>query len=179
MTAIIGIRDHERKVVLIASDSMATDGGEIYTTNSVKIKRLGSLVVGAAGWTRLTQKLFADKFSDEAVSKAGGIWNFLVGPFTAKIMKLQDELKAETAGCASVMLVAWRDRLFEVYNDHTIQELDNYWAVGSGQDLALGSLYTTFELEGLSIEDKAQLALESAEAYKATVRGPFNFVWSG
>lgn len=78
--------------------------------------------------------------------------------------------EGEEAG--GTFLVAYKGRLFCVYDDYQVQiPLDNFDAVGCGHDIAKGALYATGHLKG---RDRMMVALEAAERYSAGVRGPFH-----
>ncbi|MBM0201808.1 hypothetical protein JNW90_00895 [Micromonospora sp. STR1s_5] len=70
-----------------------------------------------------------------------------------------------------VFLVGVAGRLFTIHGDFQVAEpADGYAAVGCGQDIALGSLYTT---AGQNPRRRIRTALEAAAHFSAGVRGPF------
>lgn len=81
-------------------------------------------------------------------------------------------------------LVGTEGRLFTVGDDYQVAEhVDPMAACGCGEDLALGSLFTTrFTDPPSSIADKPieaiVMALRAAERWSAGVRGPFHVVRS-
>jgi len=58
-------------------------------------------------------------------------------------------------------------------NYQVIKSVDKYYASGSGTKIALGSLFTTKNLD-LSAQDKTILAIESAAEYETTVALPMD-----
>jgi hypothetical protein len=76
---------------------------------------------------------------------------------------------------SSEMLVGVGGRLFEFCNDwHFGEDVNNFNAIGSGANYAMGSLYSTRRLKSQGARIK--LALESAEMFCQTVKGPFTYL---
>ena len=74
-------------------------------------------------------------------------------------------------------LVGYRGRLFGVESDYQIEELTvPYMAIGSGSDLALGSLFSTTDVK--CPRERLELAPKAAEAFNNTVRSPFIYASS-
>ncbi len=71
-------------------------------------------------------------------------------------------------------LVGFRGKLFAIASDYcVIDQTRTGEAMGSGNDAALGSLYTTKNWR-MKPENRVRIALEAAEAVVPTVRRPFN-----
>jgi ATP-dependent protease HslVU (ClpYQ) peptidase subunit len=71
----------------------------------------------------------------------------------------------------SSVLVGYRGRLFCIEGDFQVGEaIDDFSAVGSGGDVALGALTVT---EGVPARKRLLAALGAAERYNAGVRRPF------
>ena len=86
------------------------------------------------------------------------------------------DIKADDSNQDNVgtTLVAIRDRLFTIGGDFQVGEnVEPYAAVGHGQDVAIGSLFSTHDLEP---EDRIQVALEAAEQFSAGVGRPFHIL---
>jgi hypothetical protein len=70
-------------------------------------------------------------------------------------------------------LIGYKGNLFKIHNDYQIGiSINNYEAIGCGEQFCLGSLYST-ENMNLSIEERIILALKSAEQFHAAVHCPF------
>ena len=70
-------------------------------------------------------------------------------------------------------LVGVCGRLFEIESDYQVGEsIDGYAAIGSGDDIALGALFATRQLD-FSPEQRLTLALEAAQHHITSVRAPF------
>jgi ATP-dependent protease HslVU (ClpYQ) peptidase subunit len=70
-------------------------------------------------------------------------------------------------------LVGFRGHLFLIDSDYQVAEANcGYNAIGSGGDLAIGSLYTT-EKQDISPEKRLTIALQAAAYHNSDVREPF------
>lgn len=68
-------------------------------------------------------------------------------------------------------LVGYRDHLFYIGSDYQVGQLAaNYHAVGSGREVAVGSLFST---DGMPPEQRLKIALEAATHHNAGVGPPF------
>lgn len=86
-------------------------------------------------------------------------------------------------GCLSIeggvehggnFLVGYRGKIYEVQGDFSILNVPDYGAsVGSGENAARGSLFTTKDMKQLKPKERVLKALESAVAVVPSVRGPF------
>lgn len=70
-------------------------------------------------------------------------------------------------------LVLYRNNIYYIGDDFQIDICDDYFAIGIGIQLALGSLYTSKAI-GLSSEQSVNLALEVAEKHNGFVRRPWD-----
>lgn len=71
-------------------------------------------------------------------------------------------------------LVAYRGRIFGVQSDYQVAEnAEPYNAVGCGEDLALGSMWTSERAVVIAPRERVELALAAAAAFSAGVYPPF------
>ncbi|MFW6016921.1 MAG: hypothetical protein ACOCRK_10825, partial [bacterium] len=86
----------------------------------------------------------------------------------------QKDLEQESRG---TFLVGYKGRLFKIYNDYQVEEtVDNYNAIGCGEQIALGSLYST---KNTPPRERIKIALEAAERYSTGVNRPFKIIKGG
>jgi len=105
---------------------------------------------------------------------------FMVVQFTDKLRSVlcdggakESEKNIDGISGNSLLLVAFRNRIFEVQCDFQVMERrGNFDAIGCGQDFCLGSLHAT-EGSKLKPTDRIKKALECAAQFSAGVRGPF------
>jgi len=79
-----------------------------------------------------------------------------------------------TGGC---FIMGYRGDLYYVDNDFQIgKQVDNFFAVGCGSDIALGCLFALKNEHRMTPEERIIVALEASERYSAGVRRPFHVV---
>ena len=82
--------------------------------------------------------------------------------------------KEDEVESGGTFLVGYAGHLFTVDSDYQVGiPEDGYAAVGSGQDIARGSLFAT---QGQEPRSRVLTALRSAERFNAGVRGPFHIL---
>ncbi len=75
------------------------------------------------------------------------------------------------------LLVGYRGTLYTVEENFQVYRSVDAWAsVGSGSDMAMGSMHSTAKVLGLTPEQRIIMALEAAEAYNGQVRRPFHII---
>ena len=176
MTCVVGL-EHEGRV-WIGGDSAGVAGTSITLRSDTKVWAAGGWAFGFTTSFRMGQILryslrlpdvdtwdldafMATRFIDEvrgALSRGGWV---------------HTEQGRESGG---TFLVGTAGRLYQVDSDFQIgRSLDGYDAVGCGQDLALGSLYTS---TGLYQEPEVLItvALEAAAHHYSAVARPFTVV---
>jgi hypothetical protein len=70
-------------------------------------------------------------------------------------------------------MILYKNNIYYVGDDFQVDVCDDYYAIGIGMQLALGSLYTSKAL-GTSSEVSVNLALEVAEKHNGFVRRPWD-----
>jgi hypothetical protein len=79
-----------------------------------------------------------------------------------------------------LFIVGVAGQIFEVRQDFQLaRPSEPYSAVGAGAAIALGALHASASCTTLTPRDRAERALEAAEAYCSGVRRPFHFVRVG
>jgi hypothetical protein len=103
---------------------------------------------------------------------------YMVTKFIPNLIKLFDEgLKSEKAEDRGAnFIICANNKLFEVQTDYSIlQPSWGFCSVGCGESVAMGSLYTTRDLD-ISIPKRIELALEAAEQCLCGVQRPFTIL---
>lgn len=197
MTCIVGVISADG-VVHLGADSASSDGHRISATRTPK---LAELVVDAAdcegGRARVVLG-FTTSWRMGQVLQQSALPAIPRGmdPFEYVVRLVVPQVRAalKDAGFATVAngvetggtwLVGLGGRLFTVQNDYAVLEnAEPYAACGSGTDYALGALWGMTLRHGAPCEaiarevalDLIGRALEAAETFVTTVRGPFHFV---
>lgn len=176
MTCIIGL-EHDGKVY-IGGDAAGSDGSRIVTMVEPKVFRRGRFLIGYTTSFRMGQ-LLEHTLKPPAWSErdwAGNLHGFMVARFIPAVRACLAEggfLKtSEDVIKGGTFLVGYRGRLFAVESDMQVGRVaDGFYAVGSGSDIALGSMHTTRDV--LDPRRRITLALEAAEHFATGVAGPF------
>lgn len=173
MTCIVALAHGD--AVYMGADSAAVGGWSLMPRLDPKIYRVGPFLIGFTTSFRMGQ-LLAYKLSVPPRDVGADPFEFMCTTFVEAV---RDCLK--TGGYASreseresggVFLCAYEGRIFRIDNDYQVGEcLMNFAACGCGEDLALGSLYSTAGMEPVM---RVKTALCAAELFSAGVRGPFN-----
>lgn len=179
MTAIAAITDGKK--VWIGGDSAATNnfhGSECRKDS--KVFALGDFLIGCCNSFRVAQVIeYIFQPPAQMVGEEG--LAYMIRQFIPELRHCLhetgacDERATDFEGSA---IVCWNGEIYTVESDfHVGRSSVGYQSIGSGYQLALGSLYST-EGVGISNRDRLVRALAAAEAFCATVRGPFTIIES-
>ena len=158
MTVIAGIRAENE--VIIAADSQQTCGDEpVYQTFPNKLIHVpGKIAIGIGGWTKysnIMRKFIRDWTADHGETETEtGAWFF---PETAlDLLEWFQDYRKEChkwglqemerdrfpfGALSASMLVGTPGGLFFVSTDLSVNEVPEYFAVGNGENIALGAMY--------------------------------------
>lgn len=181
MTCVVGMVDTEHKVQYIASDSLYSDGQRIAVGKVEKVFVSGKYLVGFCGSPRAIQLLRYNTKLPVPPRNPKQLLPFMASTFIAHVRKLFNEhgmvLKGdnvmEQLGDMQSMVVVG-GRIFVVWPDMQVEETtEMYNCIGSGEEYALGSLYST---EGNDAETRIRMAIAAASHHCETVGGPVNLL---
>lgn len=178
MTCIVGLIDPFSKAVYIGGDSFQSSGYYQYNLSSVpKVFRNADFLIATAGLVRVARVL-QYSFTPPEIPPEMSLDHYMNTLF---IDAMREALKE--AGVAkkdeeaekheNEVLVGYQGRLFKIDSRYAVCEYQHgYAAIGVGEELALGSLYSTRLLD-LASRERVLLALETAEAHSSGVKAPF------
>jgi ATP-dependent protease HslVU (ClpYQ) peptidase subunit len=179
MTCIAAIVDKEG-LVTMGADSAGTGGTSLTLRKDTKVFTKGKFVFGFAGSYRMGQ-LLQYKFNIPDHDPRVDVDTYLRTDFIDGIrymlsnggfLKKVHEVESSDGG---IFMFGYEGRIFTVYSDFQVAEsLVSYYAIGCGDDIALGALHATEGLNKTPVE-RITLALQAAELYSSGVRGPFTF----
>lgn len=161
----------------MAADSCASDGYNDTVRRDPKLFRLDTqFVVGATTSYRFIQ-IMRFLFNPPERKIGQSVEQYLVADWATALRTAltsngytRKEKEGEDSG--GTALIAYAGRLFTLHDDFQIAEArESYAAVGSGAQLALGSLWTT---EHMAIEPEArlQMAIKAAIDHARGVKPP-------
>ena len=174
MTCVVAVIENGK--VWMGADSAGVAGYSLTVRKDPKIFRVGDALIGFTSSFRMGQ-LLGYRLSLPKRHQDVSVDQYM---HTVFIDAVRDALKAGGYSAnqngredAGVFLVGYEGRLFKIENDYQIGEsLLPYRACGCGEDLALGSLYSTV---GQPANLRLEKALQAAEAFSAGVCPPFRF----
>ena len=173
-TCIVGIQEGD--TVYIGGDSAGYAGNRLELRRDTKVfegKR--AIIYGCTSSFRMIQ-LLRYRF-DPGPLEGDDLSTWMVDQFIERLRRC-----FKNHGYATVdnnvesggrFLVGVAGTLYQVYSDYQVaQYLDGFTATGSGEEYALGSLYSTHELYRPST--RIQKALSAAARYCPSVEAPFH-----
>lgn len=171
MTCIVGVVADGK--VHMGADSC----GSNHTWRAVenpKVFAVGDMLIGCTGTFRmidvLRYQVAGVRRSDENDDR------YIRFGFCENVRRLfQETGLSDGKSFNGSFLVGYKGHLYEIVGDFGVLNCPGWgMSVGSGEEAARGSLWTTREM-GLSPEQRISHALESAEAVIPSVRRPFVF----
>ncbi len=168
-------------VVYMGSDSLAHKGGvNFYLTNFncyriFKVKECSNMLMSLTGSFVEHNVARCSRLVPESVAQEGKVdFEFMVNDFVPRLFDLFENRHLIKKGnddysCNSEMIVAYKDKLFSIFQNGAVIESDDYLAIGDGVEEALGSLLTTAHIDDpkkrLLMSLRAALAKNANTAY--------------
>lgn len=177
MTCIVALKD--KNSVWIGADSL---GSNLYTKavqSMSKVVRHETFKNVLMGFTCSFRHIDILRYDEEIFNKLDWYENrnidhkYMVTKFIPKLQeRFEKEPDKETKEAIN-FIVATDNEIFEIQSDYAVLvPKDGYCSVGCGEDIALGSLYTTRDLE-MTPQERIIKALEAAENVSCGVQRPF------
>ena len=186
MTAVVALI-HENKV-LLGGDAAASDdkSGLIFSRVDPKVFRVGQFGIAFVDSFRMGQILQYNWVAPVYKPTAGykNLDKFMRTKFVDSVKESFKEhgygnfgQGSEDGDAGGVFLISVQGtgRIFTMDSDFHIGEADiQYMAEGAGQELALGSLYSTAAIK--TPRKRVRMALEAAAKFNMSVRPPFTII---
>jgi ATP-dependent protease HslVU (ClpYQ) peptidase subunit len=186
MTCIISIIDKSNGSIWMGSDSSCNLDDSTNTINTPKVFIKDNFIFGIAGYIRLgniIQYIF-----DIPENTEYDIMRYMVRTFIPALIKcLQsngflDDSEGNIGIPGSCILVGYQGRVFQIDSNFQIFESTNeYHAIGSGAQIALGSLYALMTPYSQNYHsDKLytyiDVSLNAASKFSVSVNQPFKIL---
>lgn len=179
MTVIIGLESNNK--VYIGCDSALIENWTQEITALPKIFKLGSFLIGVAGYPRAQQIIqYHLKLPKQLDSQTD--LQYLCTDFVDTIIQLMSEhdfgkTENNQKTLDSSIIFGYHGKLYEIDTNYQIIKVkSNFSAIGSGKDLALGAmnaLDSVMLIESMKPETKIKIALETTAKYNIGVAKPF------
>ena len=187
MTCVIGYSDKKNDCVWMGCDSLGSNGYSQQIESSPKIFHNETIKDVIMGGTTSFRHLDLLRYSECIFNEIDAYKNieidhkYMVQKFIPKVFDLFKNGMfdcSDTNKGANFIVGANSSsaKLFEIQNDFSVLEpKDGFCAVGSGEYMAYGSLYTTKDYD-IPVKDKILIALEAAESFSCGVKRPFRII---
>lgn len=181
MTCVVGL-EHAGAVYLGGDSALTyTDSGSIVVVRDPKVFARGPLVIGTSNDARILQ-LVGHSFDPPEHADGVDDMRYVVVDLVAGLKsllrknRLLKKGKEEGDSHEAQHLVGYRGAVYLIDTDFQAQRATCGWAaIGSGADIALGSLHTSAR-RGMSPKERVMAALRASEAHNAHVRRPFHVI---
>lgn len=178
MTCIVGLEDDGK--VFIGGDSAGVAGLSLMIRADEKVFTKGEFLFGFTSSFRMGQ-LLRYKLEIPYHKPGMGNYEYMVSEFVEAVRKcLKDGGYSRTNSgeeSGGTFLVGYRGALFVIDEDYQVGRPEcGYHAVGCGDDIAKGSLFTSGRNFDMNPSERVREALKAAEQFSAGVRGPFRVV---
>ena len=171
MTVLVGITNG--KNVYMGADRAASDESTVITMYRPKVHVTNKWIFAYAGSVGTGQLL--EFVSFPAIDKRADVYKTIKLDIVKQLKQLIADHGENDDDTGAEFLIGANGRLFEFSSsDWGIVEVTET-AGGSGNQIALGSLYTTYTLD-MDIEDRIRMALEAAIEYSPTCQGPVDIL---
>lgn len=153
--------------VYVAADSLSSSEDKLYYRKDKKMFRNGKYLIGFCGSVR-TGQVLTEKFW-RPPTDIYSVPDHLIKLMEAKGCLITAEDQSKNCGCNFIF--ATKKEIYEILVDFQLVEpRDDYTAIGSGADYALGSLFST-KGTNLKPEERLRLAIEAASYFSSSVGG--------
>jgi hypothetical protein len=169
IAAIVKKGEGESFEIGLASDGQANYGDGYCSVSTPKLKIFGDerrqFVVGVVGSFRVLDLIFENEWSYIDFNDKASIPKFrdeiasLVGEESSKAYSASDDLGFQA-------VLACKQGLYVVYSDMQITSYGMYCAIGSGHEVASGSLFRDFKNGLFTVESASMGAVEAASAHR-------------
>ena len=177
MTVIIGLVDNN--TVLMGGDSAAVCNDSLTVLATKKVFRKGDFLFGVAGTFRVSQILehcFQIPPRLDSKSDMGYLVSEFATAFQNELATHMDVNDEQIQGWR--ILIGYRGNIYSLESNFQVIKADlDYYCVGSGEEYALGSLFSTKGLP-ISADTRVLEALKASAHFCTSVCPPFHVLRS-
>ena len=169
MSIVVAVTKNDRTIM--AADTMGFYGSQrvpIDNSRAYKIRRVGPVLLAMTGWS------VYDNIIDDMLAKpkyplgtTQEIYSFVLtlwAELHERYAFVNDQAVSKDSPFGDLdatFMIANANGIFKVASDTNVSHFQKYFAIGSGSDYALGSLFTTYDSD-MDPSDMARQAVETA-----------------
>jgi len=184
LTCIAAFVDHSTNQVWMGADSIGISDYDASVRADEKLFFNGDFLIGFCGSFRGGQIMRYHFEPPRVPAECGDLDRFMVRDFIGKLRETYRSVgftafdDGREVGSPGGVLVAWRDRLWCMYDDFQIGSTrDGLYAVGLGRPYAIAALASSFECAPQEPPAKRlDRALRISAHFSAGVRPPFHIL---
>lgn len=151
MSLVVAIKDKDR--IVLGADKQASTGGTKDHTNTKiwKLEELPGAIIGSVGSARASQIIQYSQVIDKNL-----VTENIDTPFVVRVLAptLANGLRnngivvdhADGSKCdmmPNAFIFAYKNKAWTIWHDLSVSEIEDYFAIGSGSDVARGALFAT------------------------------------
>jgi ATP-dependent protease HslVU (ClpYQ) peptidase subunit len=175
MTCIAVVRDNINNKIWMAGDRGVSDDNSISVCSSPKIWKKEGYLFGYAG--SMDGDRIKHLFVPPEFEGRGSIDKFMYSKFLKALRKFYEEWWVDVSPSSDFgMIICVRGKIYEHNaSDMSLTQYEqDYLAMGSGGDLALGSLYSTQKQK--DARKRAVTAVNAAITHSMSCKGPIDIL---
>jgi len=185
MSIIVAVNKNDH--IVMATDTLTCygDSHRLPAANSrtSKARRIGAAIVGSAGWA-VYDRILDDYLRDRPAPNLGSeaaIYSFFLELWKAlreRYTLVNDQAQSKDSPFGdldSSFLIASQGGIFKVSPDLDVGRFQQYYAIGSGADYALGAMHTSYATHD-SAEEVARVGVAAACAFDVYCDGQLDLI---
>jgi len=175
MTCIAVVRDVANNKIWMAGDRGISDDNTLSVCSSPKVWKKEGYLFGYAG--SMDGDRIKHLFVPPEYEGRGSVDKFMYSRFLKALRKFYEEWWVDTSTTSDFgMIICVRGKIYEHNaSDMSLTQYEqDYLAMGSGGDLALGSLYSTQKQK--DARKRAVQAVSAAITHSSTCKGPIDIL---
>lgn len=172
MSVIVAVKKNNR--ICIAADTLSTRGNIKVSSRHIrgnqKIYKLGESYIGVVGWQAIVQiveHIIINSPNSLNLSSRGTIFESLLalqGILKEKYyIETQENEEQPVESNQMSAIIINRNGIFEIDSYREVHEMNEYWAIGSGSNFALGAMNALYDKDYSPEEIATEGVISAAE----------------
>lgn len=181
MTCVVGFKSNKDNKIYIGADTLGSTSYTKSNRKDGKVFASGEFTIGFAGSYRMGQVL-QYKLDVPLQSDSQGDHEYMSTTFIDAVRKLFEEngilgIDKDNKEFGGLFLVAYKNELYRIDYDFQVGiDKEGYSAIGSGGEVALGSLYALNAFEDREITEKITMSIMAAMDLTPFVGGDIEII---